>query len=50
MVTGGGKRVFFSHGHMYGVKVGLEQFLEGARNVKADIALFGHTHRPMLDY
>ena len=46
----GGKRIFYTHGHSYGVKSGLERLKEAARGAKADIALFGHTHVAMTFY
>ena len=46
----GGKRVFFTHGHLYGVKYGLYRVTAAAREREADILLFGHTHQPMTDY
>lgn len=43
-------RAFISHGHMYGVSLGTERIKEEARARKADIVMFGHTHRPCLEY
>lgn len=43
------KNVFCCHGHRYGVKNGLSSLYFAAREQKADIALFGHTHSPFLD-
>lgn len=45
-----GRRVFFTHGHTYSVKHGLDRFLEAARSRNADVALFGHTHLPLSEY
>lgn len=39
-----GKKIFYTHGHTYGVKSGLGDFLRAARKAGAHIALFGHTH------
>ena len=36
------------HGHDYGVSMGYEPLLEEALSRNADIAFFGHTHRPLL--
>ena len=44
------KTIFYTHGHIYQVKYGLETFIAAARDRHADIALFGHTHDPMTDY
>ncbi len=42
----GNKRIFFTHGHRYGVKSTLVPLMnEGARRA-CDIILFGHTHDP----
>lgn len=43
-------RAFLTHGHMYGVTLGTERIKEEARSRKADIVLFGHTHKPYLEY
>jgi putative phosphoesterase len=39
------KRIFMTHGHMYGVKTGLDSVLNAGFLRSADILLFGHTHR-----
>ena len=46
----GGKRIFMAHGHTYGVKSADYSFLSAAKSNKADIALYGHTHRPVTRY
>lgn len=48
--TFGGKRFFFTHGHIYRVKYGLYTIDLAARERQADIVLFGHTHRPHEEY
>ncbi len=45
-----GKRFFITHGHKYSVKYGLYTIELAARERKADIVLFGHTHQPIADY
>ena len=45
-----GKRIFMTHGHLYQVKMGYYPIYCAAREKKADILLFGHTHVPMQDY
>lgn len=50
LLTLGGKRVFFTHGHLFRVKLGLEELLHNARNVGANVVLFGHTHRTLTLY
>jgi putative phosphoesterase len=42
----GGKRIFMTHGHLYHVKTGLEALVNNGMLRRADIVLFGHTHRP----
>ncbi len=44
------KRIFFTHGHLLGVKYGLYQAVCAARSKEADILLFGHTHQSRMDY
>ena len=48
MVPFGGVLFFYTHGHHYGVKMGSERLAECAGERGADVALFGHTHRPYL--
>ena len=45
-----GKRVFFTHGHPFGVKHGLEDITREAKSRCADICLFGHTHNQFTDF
>lgn len=44
VVEAGGKRLFCSHGHRYGVKSGTEMLRSIARDNNCDAALYGHTH------
>lgn len=46
LVPFGGVLLFYTHGHEYGVKAGCERLQREAAARGADIALFGHTHRP----
>ena len=39
--------VFYTHGHMYGVKYDLDTLADAARARGAEVALFGHTHKPV---
>lgn len=43
-------RAFLTHGHSYGVSVEMEGIKDEARARKVDIVMFGHTHRPYLEY
>ncbi len=45
----GGVSVYCTHGHKYGVSYSLDRLYRKAREQGAAIALFGHTHRPLLD-
>ena len=44
-----GKRIFITHGHLYSVKNNLNNIYYRARELEADIVLFGHTHTFMLE-
>ncbi len=39
-----GKRIFMTHGHLFNVKSSLTSLSYRAREVQADVALFGHSH------
>lgn len=41
-----GKKIFMTHGHCYGVKMGMGKLFEKATEMGADIVVFGHTHIP----
>ena len=38
-------KIFMTHGHRYGVKSGLAALIERARQLGAELVLYGHTHR-----
>lgn len=42
-----GKRIFLTHGHKYNVKFELDKLYYRAKELKADIVIFGHTHKPV---
>ncbi|MDO4690086.1 MAG: metallophosphoesterase [Fusobacterium sp.] len=42
-------KIFITHGHAYQVKNDLEKLKEETRKLKADIVIFGHTHREILE-
>lgn len=50
LIICGGKNVMLTHGDLYGVKTGLEEYESAARQSKAEVALYGHTHVPRSDY
>ena len=43
-------KIFYTHGHLYGVKSGLYTFACAARERGAQVALYGHTHNALTDY
>lgn len=48
--TLGGKKFYFTHGHLHEVKYNLYRIEMAAREAGADIVLFGHTHVPYEEY
>jgi putative phosphoesterase len=40
----GGLKIFMTHGHKYGVKLGLSKLVAKAKEVGAQIVFYGHTH------
>lgn len=44
----GNKRVLITHGHYYGVSLGIEGILDEAHARGVQIVCFGHTHRPVV--
>lgn len=44
-----GFRIFMTHGHYYHASMGTEKLKSAGRRKGADIVLFGHTHRPVLE-
>ncbi len=45
-----GKVIYACHGHLHGVKYGLDRAVSAAKQAGADILLFGHTHVAMTSY
>jgi len=43
------KRIFMTHGHLYGVKTSLDALMNAGFLRGADILLFGHTHTPYYE-
>lgn len=41
-------RIFYCHGHKYRVKSGLDVLAAEAKKRGCDIALYGHTHTPLI--
>ena len=46
----GGVRILMMHGHTRGVKSSAMNACYAAREYGAQILLFGHTHRPLVDW
>lgn len=46
----GGKKIFLCHGHTKRVKMGTYYLADYCREKEFDIALFGHTHKPLCEY
>ena len=44
-----GKKIFMTHGDLYGVKMGLNNIYYKGREIGADIVLFGHTHQAVIE-
>ncbi len=40
--------IFYTHGHKYGVKSGLETLAKAAKARGCEVALYGHTHTPLV--
>lgn len=49
-VTLGGKKLFITHGHIFNAKYNIYNLVCAAREQKADILLFGHTHLALNEY
>lgn len=45
----GGKKIFMTHGHLYGAKQGLHGLVQQAKQCDADVVLYGHTHHQKLE-
>lgn len=45
----GGKKIYLTHGHLYGVKKGVLNLFYRGREVEADLVVFGHTHRAVQE-
>ena len=46
----GGVRILMMHGHTRNMKASTLSAVYAAREMGAQILLFGHTHRPLVDY
>ena len=50
LITLNGKKIFFTHGHIFHVKHGNEEIIEYCRKIGADNCLYGHTHKQFTNY
>ena len=41
-----GKKILLTHGHLFGAKTDLHRLALRGREARADLVVFGHTHRP----
>lgn len=48
ILTIGDKKIFITHGHKYNVRYSIDNLFYKAKEVDADLVLFGHTHVPIL--
>lgn len=49
-ITLNGKKIFFTHGHIFHVKHGNEEIISYCRKIGADVCLYGHTHNQFTNY
>jgi hypothetical protein len=49
VITIGGHRILITHGQHYFVSLGTGDLADTARKNNCEIAMFGHTHRPLID-
>lgn len=49
-VTINKKKILFTHGHTFSVKLGMERLYELAKNLSVDLVLYGHTHLAKTEY
>lgn len=44
-----GRKIFATHGDLYGVKSGTERLVKRAKELGCDVALYGHSHRAKIE-
>jgi len=49
LVNVGRHKIWMTHGHRYRVHMGLEMIKTAGREKGADIVMFGHIHRPLVE-
>lgn len=50
IVVLGGHRILLAHGHTHYVNFGTDELVNDAAENSCDIAMYGHTHRPDVDW
>ncbi len=50
LVVLGGKNVFITHGHLYGVRQSRQTLAHHAKSLGAELVIYGHTHQPCDEY
>lgn len=50
LIKAEGRRVFYTHGHLYNVKFSMSELVHAAQGLGADIILYGHTHIAKNEY
>lgn len=50
LITLGGKRIWLTHGHRYMHGYQIDEIAWWARKLDVDIAVFGHTHIPLIKW
>lgn len=44
-----GKKIFFTHGDLYGVKSSINNIYYRGKELEVDVVLFGHTHQQIVE-
>ena len=44
-----GRKIFFTHGDLYGVKSSINNIYYRGKELEVDIVLFGHTHQQLIE-
>ena len=50
IIEAAGQRIFYTHGHYYGVRSGIKDIVKRCSELKCGILLYGHTHIPKIEY
>lgn len=44
-----GRKILVTHGHYYGVSMGISELVDAAKESGCEVAFYGHTHLPMVE-